>query len=282
MVAAVAVHSSGDAGEVMRAAGAFLLAEPVRHSIFLTLVREWADHPEPGRFWWATAGHDGEVVGFAMQVPAGFSSGVAPAPDEVVDALCDRIMAEVPDLPGVIAEAAVAARFAGRWAESLAVPARPVEAQRVYGLVTVVPPDEPSPGRLRRATADERDVLVPWAAGFLAEVGGLPDEPGDAVDRNLAGDRLWLWEDDDGPAAMASATPPLGGVSRIGFVYTPPERRRRGYATTCVAALSERLLAEGAERCMLYAQLHNPTSNAIYRRMGYEPVADIVSYRFGG
>ena len=122
--------------------------------------------------------------------------------------------------------------------------------------------------------------LTPASAG-VAEVGGLPDEPGDAVDRNLAGDRLWVW-DDDGPAAMASATPALAGVSRIGFVYTPPERRRRGYAASCVAALSERLLAGGAERCMLYAQLHNPTSNAIYRRMGYEPVADIVSYRFGG
>ena len=73
----------------------------------------------------------------------------------------------------------------------------------------------------------------------------------------------------------------MAGACRIGFVYTPPERRRRGYATGCVAALSERLLANGAERCMLYAQLHNPTSNAIYRRMGYEPVSDIVFYRFG-
>lgn len=270
------MHSSQDPGEALRAAGPFLMADPVRNSIFLTFLHG----PEPGRYWWATEGSGGPVVGFAMQVPAGFSAGVAPAPGDVVDALCDRIMVDVPALPGVIAEPPAAARFAGRWAECLAVPARPVEAQRVYRLDVLVPPGERLPGHLRRAEAGDRQTLVRWAAGFLAEVGGLPDEPAAAVDRNLAGERLWLW-DDDGPAAMAAATPPLGGVSRIGFVYTPGERRRRGYATACVAALSERLLAEGAASCMLYAQLHNPTSNAIYRRMGYEPVAEVVSFRFG-
>jgi len=70
-------------------------------------------------------------------------------------------------------------------------------------------------------------------------------------------------------------------VCRIGLVFTPPERRRCGYATACVAALSERLLAAGADQCTLFAQLQNPTSNAIYRRMGYEPVTEIVRYHFG-
>jgi predicted GNAT family acetyltransferase len=219
-------------------------------------------------------------VGFALQSPVVFSAGVAPAGDEVVDALCDRIIADAPDLPGVIGVAAVAARFAGRWAECLAIPARPVETQRVYRLDALVPSHTRSPGRLRPAVEADRDALVPWAAGFLAEVGGLPDDPATAVDRHLAHGRLWLW-DDDGPAAMATATAPVAGVCRIGFVYTPAERRRRGYATACVAALSEHLLAEGAECCMLYAQLHNPTSNAIYRRMGYEPVTEVAAYRFG-
>ncbi len=280
-VAGLVVHSTEDAREALRAAGAFLLAEPVRHSIFLTMVQERADGPERGRFWWAEpAEPEGAVVGFAMQAPSGFSAGVTPARDEVVDALCDRIMADVPDLPGVIAESSVAARFAGRWAESLAIPARPVEAQRVYELAGPLGLGDRAPGRLRRAVPADRDALVPYAAGFLAEVGGLPDDPATAVDRHLAAGTLWVW-DDDGPAAMASATRPLGGVCRIGFVFTPPGRRRRGYATACVADLSNHLLAAGAERCMLYAQLHNPTSNAIYRRMGYEPVSEIVSFRFG-
>jgi GNAT superfamily N-acetyltransferase len=252
----------------------------VRHSIFLSIVPEGA-----GRFWWAVDDDSpggGSVVGFAMQSPPGFSAGVTPCAGPVIDALCDAIVADVPDLPGVIAEASVAAWFAGRWAERRAVPARPTESQRVYCLDRLVP-RPPVPGRLRPGTTAERDGLVRWGRGFAADVDFMPEDPETVVDRHLAHGRLWLWENGDGEmVSMAAASPPTAGVSRIGFVYTPPEHRQRGYATACVAALTALLLADGgADRCMLYAQLHNPTSNAIYRRMGYQPVADILFYRFG-
>ena len=32
----------------------------------------------------------------------------------------------------------------------------------------------------------------------------------------------------------------------------------------------------------LYTDLGNPTSNAIYRAIGYEAVAELLRYRFGG
>jgi uncharacterized protein len=58
-------------------------------------------------------------------------------------------------------------------------------------------------------------------------------------------------------------------------VYTPPALCRRGYASACVAALSARLLTEGRRLCFLYTDLANPTSNAIYQKIGYRPVYDI-------
>jgi predicted GNAT family acetyltransferase len=64
--------------------------------------------------------------------------------------------------------------------------------------------------------------------------------------------------------------------ARVGGVYTPPHLRRRGYATTCVAALSQYLLDSGRRYCFLYTDLSNPTSNAIYMRIGYHAVADVV------
>ncbi|MEA2971624.1 MAG: hypothetical protein QOG82_82 [Actinomycetota bacterium] len=277
--AMVAVRGTEDGAEAWRAAADYLLSEPVRHSVFLTLVREGT-----GRFWWAVD-DDGCVVGFAMQVPTGFSAGLTPCPPPVVDALCDAILADCPDLPGVISEATGAAWFAGRWAERRAVPARPTEAQRVYALDRLVAPAAPAGsggGRLRLADDADRPTMVRWAHGFAHDVDFMPEDPERVVDRHLARRRLWVWEVDGEPVAMASSSEAMAGVCRIGSVYTPPDRRRRGYATACVAALSERLLATGADRCMLYAQLHNPTSNGIYRRMGYEPVSDIVFYRFGG
>jgi predicted GNAT family acetyltransferase len=78
--------------------------------------------------------------------------------------------------------------------------------------------------------------------------------------------------------AVAHGATPRG--IRIGYVYTPPDRRRRGYAGACVAELSRRLLAAGRAFCVLYADLSNPTTNALYQRMGYKPVADVTDYYF--
>ncbi len=38
----------------------------------------------------------------------------------------------------------------------------------------------------------------------------------------------------------------------VNFVYTPPELRRRGYATECVAKLSKNILEEGNRFCFLF------------------------------
>jgi predicted GNAT family acetyltransferase len=63
-------------------------------------------------------------------------------------------------------------------------------------------------------------------------------------------------------------------------VYTPPEHRGRGYAQACVGELSRQMRAEG-QRCMLFADLGNPVSNSIYRRLGYRAVVELLKYRFG-
>jgi predicted GNAT family acetyltransferase len=70
------------------------------------------------------------------------------------------------------------------------------------------------------------------------------------------------------------------GYGWIGPVYTPPERRRRGYAGAGVAAISRRLLAAGASRCLLFTDLDNLTSNKIYHEVGYRRFADWEQHRF--
>jgi predicted GNAT family acetyltransferase len=49
-----------------------------------------------------------------------------------------------------------------------------------------------------------------------------------------------------------------------------------GYATAVVADLASLILSEGREFCALYADLANPTSNKIYREIGFMPRADVV------
>jgi predicted GNAT family acetyltransferase len=49
-----------------------------------------------------------------------------------------------------------------------------------------------------------------------------------------------------------------------------------------VGRVSGELLAHDrqVEVCTLFTQLSNPTSNAVYRRLGYEAVSEITRYDF--
>jgi predicted GNAT family acetyltransferase len=90
---------------------------------------------------------------------------------------------------------------------------------------------------------------------------------------------FFLWEDSK-PVALAGITRPTPEGMGVGPVYTPPERRGRGYATSLVAQISQQLLASGRQFCTLFTDLANPTSNSIYQKIGYRPVGDYTVYRF--
>jgi predicted GNAT family acetyltransferase len=91
-----------------------------------------------------------------------------------------------------------------------------------------------------------------------------------------------FWVDNGKRVSMAG----YGGVTpngiRIGPVYTPPEFRKRGYASALTAALSQEMLDQGRKFVTLYTDLSNPTSNHIYQTIGYKPVHDVDEYRFEG
>jgi len=73
---------------------------------------------------------------------------------------------------------------------------------------------------------------------------------------------------------------PRGGTLAAGPVHTPPERRRQGYAGAVATAVSQVALDDGADHVVLFTDLANPTSNALYQRLGYRPVEDRVALRF--
>jgi predicted GNAT family acetyltransferase len=260
---------------VLSEAGAFLASDPVRHNLVLTLLHARVAYPEPGRYWLARDGDS--VVGVVFQSPLDFFATLTPMPPEAVAGLVDAIVGAAVDLPGVNGEAATAARFAGQWTERHGSAAFPVEGQRIYELARR-PQVAPVGGCPRRATTDDRDLVVGWMGRFFSDVGQEMGEIGPLVERRLEAGLFWLWEH-EGPASVAANSEPVAGVVRIQAVYTPPERRKRGYAGACVGDLSRRMVEEGY-RCMLYTDLGNPTSNSVYRRIGYRAVAEGLRYRF--
>jgi GNAT superfamily N-acetyltransferase len=276
---ALSVESSRDPDEVEQAAGAFLRFRPVEHHLTLTFLAD--EVPPSAQFWWASDG--GRVAGVAWQSHRTTRANLTPVEHPAVAAaLAQRMAVDVPDLPGVFAEVASAAAFAASWADITATGAHPVEGQRLHELRGVRPAARPDPpGGPAAATADDIDEVVALARAFDAEVAMLPPPDLEArYARRIAAGNVHLWHD-DGVASWAACTPPVAGVVRIGPVYTPPGRRRRGYAEALVRAVSAQALARGAQRTALYTQLENATSAAIYRRIGYRPVAELLVYRLG-
>jgi predicted GNAT family acetyltransferase len=103
-----------------------------------------------------------------------------------------------------------------------------------------------------------------------------------AAARIAEGDFL-LWFDAEGvPVSVAGFTPIVAGTARIGPVYTPPELRGRGYAGAVTAAAGQTLRDRGAAEVLLFTDLANPTSNALYQRIGYRAVTDRVRLDLGG
>jgi uncharacterized protein len=203
---------------------------------------------------------------------------------EAASVLADAIADDGLDLPGVVAAMPEADDFADAWESGRDVQRALRMASRIYRLAEVHPPASVS-GRPRVATAADRQLLVEWVEAFADEI--LPHGPSPAqdaervVDGRLDDERsgFMLWDDGETVSLAGWGAPTPTGI-RIGPVYTPPDRRSRGYGSAVTAAVSADQLAAGRQFCFLYTDLANPTSNKIYVDIGYEPVCDAVDYAF--
>lgn len=203
--------------------------------------------------------------------------------------LADAVAEHDPEVPGVIGPAEHVDRFAASLAERLGKRAQRGLSERSFQLTRLIPP-APTSGHARLAEPRDRPLITDWLHAFDREAigDGRPsadedDDPGGAartaarIDRAIArvGSRaFWLWED-DGPVSLAGVGGPTPNGIRIGPVYTPPDRRRRGYASAVVAAATQAALDEGRHFVFLFTDRANPTSNHIYQQLGYEPIRDV-------
>jgi hypothetical protein len=262
-----------------------LLAHEAHNHLILGLCAELTHNP-------ATFGpeapllitvEDGDVVVFAaLQTPPNKLVLSHTRHTGAIEALVEELSRSERPLPGVLGPRSVAEPFGRRWTARRGGCVEQGMPQRIYQLTSVRPPPPP-PGHMRLATEADRPLLERWFSAFRAEVypGADPGDSQRTVTRWLTSpDRqLYLWEV-DAPVAMAGAAGPTPHGVRISAVYTPPEHRRRGYASALVAAISQSQLAAGKRCCFLYADLNNPTSNHVYQAIGFEPVVDSVELRF--
>jgi predicted GNAT family acetyltransferase len=276
----VDVRRLEDPAAFLEAASPLLLADEARHNLMLGIVGTLRDHPShypKYRLWLAADGS--ETVGAAVRTPPHHLVVARPRDDAALEALAAAIDDE---LPGVVAAQPEVEAFAAAWAARTDAKPRTNRAQGVFSLDRVEPPATVS-GRMRDAGIEDRPLLLDWFRAFMEEaIGETPDDESvaHAVDYRLDAEHAGVafWDDGRTVSLAAFGNPTPNGI-RIGPVYTPPESRRRGYASALVAELSERLLAE-RRFCFLFTDLANPTANRIYEQIGYRRVCEAAEIVF--
>ncbi len=266
--------------EFLDHAGPWLAKAEAQNNLILGISSDLAHHPqrydqEP---YLIVIENEVAIAGVALITPPR-NAVITRAPETAIRLLVQYLIDIAAPVPGALGPSEAASAFASCWVEKTGSGCRPGMSQRIYQCDRVVP-REAGPGRLREAVDADLELLVEWREDFCQSVGHAEEEdPRGAVENFLADGRLHVWEHGR-PVSMAGwAGETVNGI-RVGMVYTPPSFRGRGYATSCVAALTQLLLDSGKTHCFLAADLANPTSNGIYQRIGYEPVCENQTWHF--
>lgn len=207
-----------------------------------------------------------------------------PIEEAALTLLVRDIARAAPQVPGVVAESSTSRRFAELWTAETGQSHRLHMSERIFRLERVIPP-RPVEGEMRIAVESDQELLSGWLRAFTLEALGQTTDPtairafaGRWVARE--GRTMYLWVVDGRPVSMVGVSGDTPNGIRVAPVYTPPALRGRGYASALTAAVTQAQLDGGKRYCFLFTDLANPTSNHIYRAIGYKPVIDATDYRF--
>ena len=267
------------AREARAAVAALVDREPAALSVVASVTDGIIEDPNryPGARWWVGTDPTGLAVAAFMHTPP-HPLHIALATEAEARDLAGRLAAQGDVLAGVGGLRGPAGAFADEWVARTGAKARVVMEMGRFDLP--VRPRLPFAvdGRFRTAGDGDVGLVDAWHQEFVDAIEGQGRTTPSLAGPVAAG-RVGLWEVEGRPVSMAYASPANGGVARVSGVWTPPALRGRGYASAVVAALSTERIDAG-ERCILFTDLANPTSNAIYEAIGYRRVGDSVHIGF--
>lgn len=224
---------------------------------------------------------DGEIIKLVMIMTPPYNLQIlGGGSNEVLTYAIDYLINENIEVPGIIGRKELCADIVNIWAEKSSFKPEISMDQRIYRLDQVNNTHD-SKGCFKIADKEDSKTLVKWLMEFNKYIGENPDkDKAEKQIKNLINkERAYLWVDKVPVAMVLAGRETKNGITVSG-VYTPEKFRNNGYATSCVAKVSKLLLEEGFKFCTLYTDLSNPTSNSIYMKIGYEPIADSLMYEF--
>lgn len=224
--------------------------------------------------WLATIEDDNEIIGCAVHArPDGLH--VSEIPEAAVPVLFDAIDKDVGMPHRIMASQANSESLSRMWREKAGANVTLSTRWHVYRLDELVPPKRRTDGVLRKGRAKERELVAEWGRHYGDEK-PAPVDVSDFMVRKLNDGDLFVW-DDDGAKTILTLSGKMGKCVRISAVYTPPEFRGRGYASTATADLSQLQFDSGFGALTLTAMIDDPAER-IYIRLGYEEIGTRICY----
>lgn len=272
------------AGEFLKKAQAHLEANEAANNLMIGLCLRLQKHPEriERQPHFATVEDANGLAACAVMTPPYplIVHSARKEPHTALEAIAKSLLENKWPVPGVNGQVPLSEQFCEIWTRLAGARHEQILALRTFELRKVVHP-KGVPGSLRVATPADAELIASWMQAFHDEA--TPHDPPfdvhKAAKTRIDDGDLFLWDDGKPVTMVAKARPTTRGIT-VNYVYTPPQLRRKGYATACVAALSQNLLNEGWKFCALFTDLANPTSNSIYQKIGYKPVCDYAQFRF--
>lgn len=248
------------------------------YSLFLGILNQIKD----GRYeeyFLATMEIEGEVAAACLMTPPHpFQLVVFQELPDLEKEIVHRVLASGMVVDAVVGDRDIAHRFADAWVRRVGGEIKVLMHQGLYRADAVNTRLEKSPGTWRVANKKDASLLEEWMLLFEEETGIAMSTPAEAarkIDSFIEMKEVYVWEvDNEVVSCMKKSRPSKHGIT-VSFVFTPKKHRRKGYARTLVAEVTEELLGE-YDFVMLYTDLQNPTSNKIYKEIGYEQIATPV------
>lgn len=195
-----------------------------------------------------------------------------------LELLVENIVKEQLEISGVVAISEISKLFATIWSEKTGCALVEGMDMRLYDLVKINN-IRISKGKFKIAEEGDFELISKWIIDMEKDAGSSIsiERAKEIAQDKIRNKQLYIWEDGL-PVSMACSTRPTVNGIFVNMVYTPKEYRKNGYASSCVAVLSQYLLDKGYKFCSLITDLSNPTSNGIYIKIGYKPICNFKGY----
>jgi predicted GNAT family acetyltransferase len=279
-------HLNEDVDVFLARAGDFLRSRPALHTMHLTVTEKLRGLDRLAYDAWGPVlgrlEQPGKVQATFYRMPLRGLSVTSLDPEQA-DTLAEHLISLGHALPSVTADDTTARAFAQAWQRRTGMTPTLRVRLHLYRLVTLTPPKPVPAGRGRAAGEQDHAHLMCWCRELAADLGEEVTINADSwAGTRFAEKRFAFWETPDGtPVSMAGVNPMVAGQARVDPVYTPTHLRGRGYAGAVTVEVSRAALAAGVTDVVLFTNAANPTSNALYERIGYRRIADFATYDLG-